>query len=61
MNASNWADALHQLEAQLVCPCGAMNSQTLRPIAVDAKGNAACDGCGAFGPVQKFMPTLKEK
>jgi hypothetical protein len=62
VTASMWWDAIHALEAQLVCPCGAMNSPTLRPIALDGNGNAACDGCGRGGPVQLFLPDhLKER
>lgn len=59
---SMWTDAMHALEAQLVCPgCDAMNSPTIRPIALDRHGAAACDHCGHGGPVQLFIPAhLKE-
>lgn len=63
---TNWSDAVRklggvdarELEAQLVCRCGAANSPNLatNAIKVDEHGNAACDACGAFGVVQTFLP-----
>jgi len=64
MTPGMWADAFKALEAQLVCPCGAMNSPNFatNPIRLDERGSAACSQCGHGGAVQEFIPKyLKEK
>lgn len=44
-----------QLEAALVCRCGAMNRPGIRPtVEIDDHGRVACNQCGRVGHVQDF-------
>jgi arylamine N-acetyltransferase len=58
---SDYGDAVRDVlgEAELVCPCGAMNSPTHRIIRIDINGVAYCRDCGRGGEVKLFQ--LKEK